>query len=321
MNYQKLGSSGLNVSRLAFGCLCMGFLQHHLTPEDGGELIMYAMEKGINLFDTAQFYRTYGHIRHAVKNGYGEKMILCTKSYAYDQKGAEKALREALDETGKDTADLFLLHETESVHTIRGHKEALDYYIKMKQKGYIKAVGVSTHHIAAVNAAAQMSEIDVIEPLINKNGLGIVDGSREDMEQAIAKAHRSGKGIIAMKALGGGNLYKEAKDCFKYIDNLYGITSILCGMISKEEIDCNTAYFENRIDNNAFELLGKKQKKLLIEDWCSGCGNCVTRCPNQALRLINHKAYVTAEKCLTCGYCSGGCKEMAIKIIGKETHC
>lgn len=314
MKKMKLGKSGLSVSRLSFGCLCMGHLQHDLSPEDGGELIMYAMDKGIDLFDTAQFYSTYEHIRHAVKHGC-EDLILCTKSYAYDAAGAEAALREAIEKSGKDTADIFLLHETESIHTIRGHEEALRYYIRMKEKGYIKAVGVSTHYVCAVHAAAKINEIDIIEPIINKNGLGIVDGSREDMEQAIAYASDMGKGIIAMKALGGGNLFREARECYEYINGVKGISTILTGMVSKEEIDCNTAYFEGKEDKDAFDHLKNHQKRLLIEDWCTGCGTCVQRCPNHALYLKHKKAIVMNDKCLTCGYCSAGCKEMAIKII------
>lgn len=314
MKKTELGKSGLYVSRLAFGCLCMGYLQHDLPPKEGGELIMYAMDKGINLFDTAQFYQTYEHIRHAVKNGY-ENLIMCTKSYAYDQSGAEEALREAIEKSGKDTADIFLLHETESIHTIKGHYEALNYYIKMKEKGYIKAVGVSTHYISAVHSASNINEIDVIEPLINKNGLGIVDGTTKEMENAIEFASQMGKGVIAMKALGGGNLFREAKKCYEYIDSIKGITSILTGMVRKEEIDCNAAFFEGKIDNEAFDLLKRNQKRLLIEDWCNGCAACVARCPNHALSLKGNKACVNSEMCLTCGYCSGGCKEMAIKII------
>ena len=314
MEKRKLGNSGLTVGRLSFGCLCMGFLQHNLSPQQGGELIMYAMDKGINLFDTAQFYQTYEHIRYAVKNGY-DNLILCTKSYAYDQKMAEEALREALQKSGKDTADIFLLHETESIHTIRGHYEALSYYLKMKEKGYIKAVGISTHYVSAVNSAAKMMEIDVIEPIINKNGLGIVDGTREDMERAIAFAHDMGKGVIAMKALGGGNLYRQAPACYEYINSLYGIDTILTGMVRKEEIDCNAAYFEGDFRKEAFLRLSRNHKKLLIEDWCEGCGECVRRCPNHALSLVGEKAVCDETICLTCGYCSGGCKEMAIKII------
>ncbi len=275
--------------------------------------MLYAMENGINMFDTAQYYNNYEHISHAVKRN--KDFILATKSYAYDLAGAQYALEEALEKTKKDVIDIFMLHETESELTIRGHYEALEYYIKRKQTGDVRAVGVSTHFVRAVYAAADMDEIDVIEPIINIKGIGIVDGTREDMEKAIAYAKDKGKGILAMKPLGGGNLYHSAKESFDYITGLYGIDSVLTGMVSEEEIDANVAYFEGRRFEESFVSLSRRKKHLLVEEWCVGCGECVKRCPNDALTIVDGKCVCEKEKCLTCGYCSGACKEMALKII------
>ena len=313
MEKRPLGNSGINVSRLGFGCLCFGPLQQNMAPRECGELMAYAMQKGINMFDTAQYYNNYEHISHAVKHN--KDFILATKSYAYDRQGAEYALEEALTKTGKDTIDIFMLHETESEHTIRGHYDALEYYIKRKQTGDVRAVGVSTHFVRAVYAAADMPEIDVIEPIINIRGIGIVDGTREDMCEAIEYARNKGKGILAMKPLGGGNLYHSAKEAFDFITSVKGIDSILTGMISRREIDANTDYFEGNKYEESFEMLKSRKKHLMVEDWCTGCGECVKRCPNSALTIVDGKSTCDHEKCLTCGYCSGACKEMAIKII------
>ncbi|MBE6038021.1 MAG: aldo/keto reductase [Anaerofustis stercorihominis] len=314
MEKVSLGNSGILVSRLGFGCLCFGPLQQNLSVEESGRLMLYAMERGINMFDTAQYYKNYEHIGYALRHG-GQDFVLSSKSYAYDVPGAKEALEEALTKTGKDCIDIFMLHETESEHTIRGHYDALEYYISRKTVGDVRAVGVSTHFVRAVYAAADIPEIDVIEPIINMNGIGIVDGTREDMQKAIAYAASKGKGILAMKPLGGGNLYHSAKDCFDYITGVEGINSILTGMVSKQEIDANCDYFEGRDYTHAFESLKNRNKHLLIEDWCTGCGSCVERCPNNALRIENGVSVCDREKCLTCGYCSGACKEMAIKII------
>ena len=73
-----------------------------------------------------------------------------------------------------------------------------------KAKGIIRAVGISTHSVSAVRAAIEVSEIDVIFPIINIEGLGILHGTKADMEQAIRQASQKGKGVYAMKALGGG---------------------------------------------------------------------------------------------------------------------
>lgn len=309
-----MGNSGVTASRLAFGCLCMGPLQQKLSPKDGGELIKYAYERGITLYDTAQYYSTYEHIGYAVRHGCSG-LTLCTKSYAYERAQAKAAVTEALQKTGKDCIDIFMLHETETELTILGHHEAVEYYTELKRQGYIRAVGISTHFVGAVRAAALMPDIDVIEAIINKNGIGIVDGDRTDMENALKFAHEHGKGTLAMKPFGGGNIYKEAKSCLDYISQVEGLDSILAGMISIDEINANIGYFEGNADDRLFEKLSHRHKHIMIEDWCTGCGECVARCPNHALHLENGRSVCDAAKCLTCGYCSGGCEQMAIKII------
>lgn len=77
-------------------------------------------------------------------------------------------------------------------------------WARQKQLGRVGAVGISTHHVAAVKAAWRFEQIEVIHPLINARGVGIQGGTLEQMEGAIASAHRQGAGIMAMKALGGG---------------------------------------------------------------------------------------------------------------------
>lgn len=93
-----------------------------------------------------------------------------------------------------------MLHEQESLYTLRGHQEALAYLSKQKQLGRIGAVGMSTHHVAAVKAAWRFPEIQVIHPLINAGGVGIQGGTLYDMEGAVASAHNQGAGIFVTKA-------------------------------------------------------------------------------------------------------------------------
>ena len=57
-------------------------------------------------------------------------------------------------------------------------------------EGLIRAIGVSTHTVEVVDAAADMEEIEVIHPIINFRGLGIKDGNLHDMEKAIEKAYK-----------------------------------------------------------------------------------------------------------------------------------
>lgn len=316
MEKNKLGNTSILVSKLCFGSLTMGPLQANLSPKEGGNLLLHGFENGINFIDTAELYETYGHIKYALENWKREQVVIATKSYSYSKKTAEESLQKALLQMNTDYVDIFLLHEQESQHTIRGHYEALEYFIRMKEKGYIGAVGISTHTINAVKASLSMKEIEVLHPIVNKQGLGIQDGTIEEMLQALTDAHVLGKGIYGMKPLGGGNLLKDFQDCFNFVLNLPYLDSIAVGMQTTEEIDVNIGIFEgNQPNPQLLEKIKKKERNLLIDFWCEGCGSCIKTCGHEALKILDDKVTVDQNKCVLCGYCSKSCPHFCIKVV------
>ena len=120
-----LGRSGLKVSRLCFGTLTMSPLQRGMTPEEGAALLVHAYERGVRFLDTADLYGTYPHIRLALKDA--PDYVISTKAYVWDRPTAQAALERAFRGIGRDYIDLFMLHEQESLYTLRGHEEALKY--------------------------------------------------------------------------------------------------------------------------------------------------------------------------------------------------
>jgi hypothetical protein len=80
-------------------------------------------------------------------------------------------------------------------------------------------VGISSHTIQSVRDAARHPEIDVIHPLINLKGMGIIDGTADEMLHAIQEAHSAGKFVYAMKSLAGGNFVSERRR----LSNLFSI--------------------------------------------------------------------------------------------------
>ena len=214
MQTVSLGLSGLKVSRLCFGTLTMSPLQKGMSPEEGARLLVYAYERGVRFLDTADLYETYPHIRLALRSA--PDYVISTKAYCYDRKTAQEALERAFRGTGRDYIDLFMLHEQESLYTLRGHEEALNYLVEQRERGHIGAVGVSTHFIRCVRATARFPQIQVVHPLINLAGIGIQDGSREEMEDAIRAIRARGTGVFAMKPLGGGHLMSDNRAALEY---------------------------------------------------------------------------------------------------------
>lgn len=314
MKYVSLGNTGMQVSTLAFGSLTMAPMQANLPPEAAAEVLCYAAERGVNLLDTAQLYDNYEYIKIAEKK-MKSPLIIASKSYAYEKQMAFDAVEEARQRLDRDVIDIFMLHEQESEHTLRGHMPAIEELLRLKAQGVIRAFGISTHHVAGVRAAAHADYTDVIHPLINRAGLGIVDGRREDMEQALKMAYEAGKGIYTMKPLGGGNLFASAQESLQYAFSFPYKHSVCIGMQSIDEIDANIEFMEQgAFSEKNLNALQQKKRQLHIDDWCVGCGACAARCVNHGIDIVNGKA-VPNDKCVLCGYCSRVCDQWAIKVV------
>ncbi len=314
MQYVQLGKTGIKVSRMCFGALVIGPLQKNMTVSEGASVIRSALERGVNFIDTAELYETYGHIKQALA-GLPERPVVATKSYAYTAQGAAASVEKARRGLDADVLDIFMLHEQETRLTLRGHREALEFYLNEREKGRISAVGVSTHNVEVVRAICDMPEIDVVHPLVNVSGIGIGDGTIDDMLSAVKAAFDCGKGVYSMKPLGGGNLLKSYDEGLDFVLGLPFIHSIAIGMQSKDEVEMNILKFEGKdIPERLKEAAASRKKQLHIDYWCEGCGRCMERCAQKAISIEGGKAVASPEKCVLCGYCASVCPQFAIKI-------
>lgn len=315
MKLVPLGKTGITVSRMCFGTLTLGPLQAKLPVEEGAAVLAHAVSRGVNFCDTAQLYETYPYIRRAMELSGKRDLVVATKTYAYTRQLAVEAVEQARRELDRDYIDIFLLHEQESVHTLNGHAKALEYLLEQRQKGNIGAVGASMHHVAAVYGAVEKN-LDVIHPLVNINGLGIVDGTRAEMEAAVSLAYKNGIGTYGMKALAGGNLFKQAGKCLEYALGLDFLDSVAIGMQSIDEVDSNIEFWETgRFSDEAAEKLRQKTRRLHIDPWCNGCGSCARQCAQRALKLEDGIMVCEHGKCVLCGYCCTVCQQWAIKVV------
>lgn len=129
MEYKKLGHTGLTVSRLCLGCMGFGTpgqgRQTWASGEEAAkEVIAYALDQGINFFDTANMYsngeseRIVGKILRQYGNR--DDYVLATKVYygMYDGVNAQGLSRKAilrevdhsLERLGMDYIDLLIIH-------------------------------------------------------------------------------------------------------------------------------------------------------------------------------------------------------------------
>jgi len=306
-----------SVARLGLGALPMGPIQRALSPQQGAEVVRSAVEKGINFIDTATMYRTYEHIARGLK-GWKGVVTIATKSHAQkDRSSAEKHIGLALNGLGREAIDIMLCHCGRTPFTEELWGPTLDALLTARQKGLIRMVGISSHSIQGVRDAARNPEIDVIHPLINMKGMGIIDGTADDMLHAIREAHSAGKFIYAMKSLAGGNFVPEREKALRFVFDQSGIDAVAVGMVTPLEVEWNVRFASGLpISEELSQKTSLNSKRLnILEIICTGCGECIEHCENQAISLVDGKAKVDHELCILCGYCAPHCERLAIRFV------
>jgi len=296
--------------------LVLGPAQYNLPGEQSRTLMEYAVSQGVNFFDTSEFYGVYPHFQCLSDN---PNVVISSRSYAVSKAGMKASLEMARTEMKRDKIEIFGLHEQESGLTLKGHRQALEYLAESRERGVIDAVSVSTHYVACVRSAALLPEIDVVFAILNIDGLGIADGSRQDMEEALAFARYMGKGVYIMKALGGGHLFRKSYDALCYARDFPYKDSVCVGVKNKAELDFASGVLCSDISARERETLesviGEATKHLVVEDWCQGCGKCQEKCGFGAIAIINGKATVDKSKCMLCGYCARVCPYFCLKVV------
>lgn len=316
MGEMTLGRTGIRAGRVIYGTLPMGPLQAGLSPEEGGRLIRHAMQLGITMVDTAELYSTYPHIRAAL-NGYNGEVTIASKTHAADAATARQHVERALRELGRERIDIFHCHAARIADPFTERAEVLEELLKMKGEGKIGHVGLSTHYVSAVRKAASHPEIEVVHPLINRTGMGIIDGSADEMAAAIAACSSAGTGIYAMKALAGGNLISSARESLRYVLGLPGVHGVALGMLSTQEIEANERLFSTGVtDEDLWQGLEARKRHLrIMERFCKGCGQCIPACASGSLSLKDGVATVDESTCVLCGYCGAACPEFIIRVV------
>jgi aryl-alcohol dehydrogenase-like predicted oxidoreductase len=315
MQQKELGKTGIFVSEICYGTLPAGPLQANLAVDEAAAIIRHSLDLGVTFIDTAQRYQTYPHVARALA-GYDKPVVVSSKAWAATYEDMRQAVAEVEQALGRKV-DIFMLHAARATAAVFEQRQgAFRYLLEAREAGRIRAVGISSHSVEVVQAAAVQPEVDVIHPLYNMLGIGILAGDAAAMRAAMEEAAGRGKGLYVMKAMAGGHLVDRYGEALDFVRGVPGVAAIAVGMLSKEEVEANIAHIEGRPITDAVRAkIGKSNKKLYVFDQCKGCGACVKNCPNSALSLKDNKACVDHEVCLLCGYCVYHCPEFTLRLI------
>lgn len=224
MDYIKLGSTGLEVSRLCLGCMSYGEPDRGghawtLTENESRPFIKKALELGINFFDTANVYsdgsseEIVGRALRDLTNR--DDVVLATKVHGRMRQGANgaglsrKAIMSEIDNSlkrlGTDYVDLYQIHRWDYETPIEETMEALHDVVKAGKARYIGASSMyawqflKANHIAEKNGWTRFVSM--------QNYLNLL--YREEEREMLPLCKEEGIGVIPWSPMARGRLTRD----------------------------------------------------------------------------------------------------------------
>jgi aryl-alcohol dehydrogenase-like predicted oxidoreductase len=245
-----LGQTKLKLSRFCLGTGMSGNNRQSNHTRMGKQkleaLLQGGYDRGIRVFDLADLYGTHPYLLPALKGIPRDKYAIITKVWLHpgglqesERPGAEVAVNRFLKEIGTDYLDLVLLHCMSSPKWPEEQRQHMDGLARLKDKGIIRAHGVSCHSIAALEAAAAEPWVDSVHARINPYGMSM-DDKPEKVVPVLKKLHAAGKGVVGMKIIGEGKLRNDAEkrdESARFVLGLGCVDVLNIGFEKVEEID------------------------------------------------------------------------------------
>jgi aryl-alcohol dehydrogenase-like predicted oxidoreductase len=232
-----LGHTGIRTSRLAMGTGTVGFggssNQTRNSPLTNLLLDGYH-ENGLRFFDSADSYGSHPYVAEALKHIPRDKVTVLTKTDTRDPAGVRADLDRYRKELGVDYIDIVLIHcVTEGDWTTR-YRGVMDVLSEAKEKGVIRAHGVSCHSLSALKAAAASPWVEI--DLVRLNPIGShMDADPSTVISVIKQMRAQGKGIVGMKILGQGDLRDKPAEAIRYALGTGVLDAFTIGAESQKE--------------------------------------------------------------------------------------
>ena len=312
MNTIRLGRSELMVTKTAFGALPI----QRISTAEAVKLVRRAYEGGINYFDTANMYTDSEEKLGLALKDVREKVIISTKSGATDKQGAMAHIEQSLRHLGY--IDLFQFHNPAVLPDISAPNGAFAAALEMKEKGYIRHIGITNHRHHIAKAAIESGNFETLQFPFCYLATDV------DLE-LVELCKQADMGFIAMKGLSGG-LLNNAAACHAFMQQYENVVPIW-GVQRMEELEQWLSLAETSgAMTEELKAVIEKDRKELAGSFCRGCGYCMP-CPtgieinnsarmNMLLRRAPYRPYLTdewyekmhrIENCIHCDSCKSRC--------------
>jgi aryl-alcohol dehydrogenase-like predicted oxidoreductase len=224
MEYVKLGRTGLEVSRICFGCMSYGVPERGIAPwslneEESRPFIKRALELGINFFDTANVYSdgtSEEIVGRALKEfARRDEVVIATKVFFRMRPGpngaglSRKAIMSEIDNSlrrlGTDYVDLYQIHRWDNTTPIEETMEALHDVVKAGKARYIGASSMyawqflKAQHVAERNGWTRFVSMQNLLNLLY----------REEEREMLPLCRSEGIGVIPWSPLAKGRLTRD----------------------------------------------------------------------------------------------------------------
>ena len=240
MKFKKLGNTDLKVSLICLGTMTYG---EQNTQDEGFEQMDYALENGINFFDTAELYaippkaKTYGKTEEIIGNWFEirknrNKVILATKiagpglkwirggGAQYTPKFIEEATNDSLKRLKTDYIDLYQLHwperntnffgdldyeHDENEKSWNNFIEILSIFKKLIDQGKIRYIGLSNETPWGFAKFLEIAKKEKLPRVVSvQNPYSLVNRSYEIGMSEISLREKAG--LLAYSPLAAGYL-------------------------------------------------------------------------------------------------------------------
>ena len=361
MNYRTLGKTGLKVSEIGFGG---EWLERH-SEEESVELIKYAGKKGINIIDCWMADpKSRDIIGMAMEGNRGNWIVQGHIGSTYqtgqyvrtrDMKYVVPAFEDILRRMKTDYIDLGMIHYVDAKEDWDNcmKTDFIKFIHKLHDEGVIKHIGLSTHNPRIGKLAVETGFIDMIMFSINPAFdmrpatecvdalFGGYDKDYSGIDPERAEFYRLCEekevGITVMKGFFGGALLDEKrspfgvaftpKQCIHYALTRPGVSSVLCGYDTKEQVDEAVAYETAEDDEKDYASVIASAPMHSYMGQCTYCGHCKP-CPMDIDIAMVNKFYdlaitqptipesvkahyealgITASSCVGCQSCESRC--------------